>query len=255
MVARLFGRPSAGRPEAAASGWLRLPDASGTDVSVKPLVYLPIYEELLAPLRSTEFSMLELGVWKGDSLTMWRDAFPGATIVGVDLNPPQLDLGPRVRVITGDQSDAGLLARVRAEHAPEGFALIIDDASHIGEVSARSLQALYREHLRPGGLYVIEDWGAGYLASWDDGGPLSADVGVDGLDEAVDGDGKGVRRLSSHNVGMVGLVKRLVDHTAAGTLSMHQPDRVHETLAIEWMRVQDGLVTLKKPGTLVTRRA
>jgi hypothetical protein len=30
---------------------------------------------------------------------MWRDAFPLATIVGVDLAPPDIDLGPRVHIV------------------------------------------------------------------------------------------------------------------------------------------------------------
>ena len=55
--------------------------------------------------------------------------------------------------------------------------------------------------------------------------------------------------MPSHDAGMVGLIKRLVDHTAAGTLAVHQPDRVDGPLPIEWMRVQDGLAILKKPAT------
>jgi hypothetical protein len=193
--------------------------------------------------------MLELGIWKGDSLAMWRDAFPLATIVGVDLAPPKLDLGPRVRVVAGDQSDAIMLAKVRADHAPDGFDVIVDDASHIGQLSARSLQALYPLHLRPGGLYIIEDWGTGYLSDWADGVALCAVVGSEGLDAGHDssaGVGDGKLRFPSHDAGMVGLVKRLVDHTAAGTLAVHQPDRIASPLRIEWMRVQDGLVILKK---------
>lgn len=91
-------------------GWLRLPRPS-TDVSVKPPAYLPLYEDLLAPLRDQSFSLLELGVWRGDSLEMWRGAFPRATIVGVDLGPPDIDLGPRVHIITGDQTDGELLGK------------------------------------------------------------------------------------------------------------------------------------------------
>jgi hypothetical protein len=70
-------------------GWLELP-AHDTDSRVKPAAYLPIYEDLLGFLRSRRFVLLELGVWKGHSLMMWRDAFPGATIVGVDCGPRRL---------------------------------------------------------------------------------------------------------------------------------------------------------------------
>jgi hypothetical protein len=214
---------------------------------VKPAVYLPVYEELLGALRGESFALLELGVWKGDSLAMWRGAFPLATIVGIDLDPPQVDLGPRVHAIAGDQADVELLDRVRAEHAPGGFAVIIDDASHIGTLSARSLMALYPRHLRPGGTYIIEDWGTGYLTDWPDGAILSATVGAEHLDLTAGPSEEG--RLPSHDAGMVGLIKRLVDHSAAGTLAVHQPDRVDAALAIEWMRIQDGLAILKKPAS------
>lgn len=240
----LSDQPGVG-PEA---GWLQLPAGSTADVSVKPAAYLPVYEELLAALRPQTFSMLELGVWKGDSLEMWRDAFPHATIVGVDLGPPALDLGPRVHIVTGDQSDRELMAGLREQHAPDGFSVIIDDGSHLGAVTARSLQALYREHLAPAGLYIIEDWGTGYVASWPDGGVLDGVVDVSTLDHVVDAGDDGEQSLPSHDLGVVGLVKRLVDHTASGTLGVHQPGHVRDTLPIAWMRVQDGLVILKKPG-------
>jgi hypothetical protein len=43
------------------------------------------YESLLGLLRHERFALLELGVFHGDSLAMWRDGFPRATIVGVDV--------------------------------------------------------------------------------------------------------------------------------------------------------------------------
>ena len=239
-------------------GWLTLPPGSEGDETIKPLSYLPVYEELLAPLRHQEFCLLEMGVWKGDSLEMWRDSFPAATIVGLDLTPPDVSLGPRVHVVAGDQSDRRLLDRVRADYAPDGFDVVIDDASHFGELTARSVQAIFPDHLKPAGLYVIEDWGTGYWSDWEDGAAPAAVVSVDQLaahaaNEAVAA-GLLFRRSSgvkstgfpSHDAGMVGVVKRLVDHVGSGDISSHEPEWVRETLAIEWMRIHHGLVILKK---------
>jgi hypothetical protein len=155
-----------------------------------------------------------------------------------------------VQIVKGDQTDAELLGAVRAAHAPDGFEVIIDDASHIGELSAKSIAALFSRHLRPGGLYFIEDWGTGYLPDWPDGGAPEAIVGTAAIGDAVAASSAGAdgTRLPSHDFGMVGLVKRLVDHTAGGTLTAMQPASVREPLAIEWMRVHDGLVILKKAG-------
>jgi hypothetical protein len=237
------------RPRQPDQGWLRLPQRE-IDPGVKPAPYLPIYESLLAGLRPRRFALLELGVWNGHSLEMWRDAFPRATIVGVDLEPPALDLGPRVHIVRGDQTDAELMSRLRAEHAPDGFAVIIDDASHVGVTTARSLQALYREHLRPGGLYCIEDWGTGYLPSWHDGGAMADPLDIAGLDRSAVplGTSPAPVPMPSHDLGIVGLVKRLIDHTAAGTVRYGQAEAVGEPLQIEAMSVWDGIAVLRKPA-------
>jgi hypothetical protein len=236
-------------------GWLRFSDSHDDDVAVKPAVYLPIYEELMRELRDERFTLLELGIWKGDSLAMWRDCFPHAMIVGIDLMPPDLDLGPRVKIVQGDQTDGNMFTEIRAAHAPDGFAVIIDDASHIGQLSARSLQALYRQHLQPGGLYVIEDWGTGYVTTWPDGGRAASIVGTRQLDAFLEpaADAAATHRMPSHDTGLVGLIKRLVDHTASGTLSVHQPGSIDDPLPIEWMRIHDGLVILKKPDASAKR--
>jgi hypothetical protein len=236
--------------DAVERGWLALPPGREADVIVKPQHYLPIYEELLAPLRHEQFCMLEMGVWKGDSLEMWRDAFEAATIVGLDLEAPEVALGPRVNMVAGDQSDRALMDKIRFKFAPEGFQVVIDDASHCGELTARSLQALYQNHLKPGGLYVVEDWGTGYWSDWPDGAAPTTVLSVTGLDAAADHERTdGGIRFPSHDAGMVGVVKRLIDHIGWGDIASHGPDRVTDVLEIEWMRVHHGLVILKKPAS------
>jgi hypothetical protein len=229
-------------------GWLRLPDNRAIGHAVKPLPYLPIYEELLAPLRRRAFTLLELGVWGGHSLEMWRDAFPRATILGIDLLPPDIALGHRVHIIRGDQTDAALMQGTREEFAPKGFDVIIDDASHIGITTARSLQILYPNHLRPGGLYCIEDWGTGYMPDWHDGGAFAEPLDLRQLDSTqvpmIDGVNAPIP-MPSHDSGVVGLVKRLIDHTAADAVRS-QNESVRETLAIESMSVWNGVVALRK---------
>ena len=210
-------------------GWLKLPD----DVEemglercvVKPEAYLPAYEELLEHLRDEEFALLELGVFGGQSLEMWRDAFPRATVVGVDIGDCQIDLGDRVHFVRGDQRDCELLSDLRQRFAADhGFRVIIDDASHIAEPTAASLKCLFNDHLAPDGIYIIEDWGTGYIgdARWAgrELDPRSADLATLG---------KGLRRrrkairYPSHDYGMVGLVKRLVDQLAV-TKSKPRPE-------------------------------
>jgi hypothetical protein len=167
---------------------------------------------------------------------MWRDGFSRATVVGVDLDPPDLDLGPRVHVERGDATDLALMRAVRERHAPDGFEVIVDDASHEAESTARSLRHLFVDHLRPGGLYLIEDWGTGYVAGFPDGARFEGKVDVAALGAPS----------PSHDAGMVGLVKQLVDHVAAPTIAMIDSENVGRALPVESLVVRDGIVALRK---------
>jgi hypothetical protein len=69
----------------------------------------------------------------------------------------------------GNQADKAFLSKVASKTAPDGFDIIIDDASHIGELTKTSFWHLFDHHLKPGGLYAIEDWGTGYLDDFTDG--------------------------------------------------------------------------------------
>ena len=61
-------------------------DGYGTD-KIK-MGYLDVYDPILAPWLYKEIKLLELGVYQGRSLELWRDYFPRLTIVGIDLALP-----------------------------------------------------------------------------------------------------------------------------------------------------------------------
>lgn len=132
--------------------------------------YLRNYEDYFKGLLDKDVRLLELGIYKGGSLLLWRDYFERGLIVGLDLNPVRLeDPTGRIRTYRGEQQDTELLDRIARETAPEGFDVIIDDCSHIGELTRASFWHLFDRHLKPGGLYVIEDWSTGYWDTWFDG--------------------------------------------------------------------------------------
>jgi hypothetical protein len=165
--------------------------------------YLRNYEELFGPLRDKEIRLLELGVHKGGSLFLWRDYFPRGTIVGLDVKAAALDdPSRRIHTYRGRQEDTELLDRIARETAPGGFDVVIDDCSHIAALARVSFWHLFRNHLRSGGIYAIEDWGTGYWETWPDGAAYR---------RSPDGD--------SHHAGMVGFVKELVDEAGAGDIT------------------------------------
>jgi hypothetical protein len=186
--------------------------------------YLPWYERELSGLdhRST---VMELGVKNGGSLMLWKDVFNEGQIVGIDKNLGNLDPGvqgaQRVHLYEGSQADDAFLSGIAAKHAPGGFDLIIDDASHIGRLSSASYRILFDRYLRNGGIYVIEDWTTGYWGDWSDGqsfaprGPLR-DLGWKLLQMLGFCKFPPIDQPTS---GLVGFVKSLVDEQGIADLS------------------------------------
>jgi len=123
---------------------------------------LNLYDPIFEPYVHKKITLLELGVEKGDSLLLWRDYFPFGTTTGIDITLPDgFDPGERIHTFEGSQADPQFLSQVADNVAPEGFDIIIDDASHFGELTKTAFWHLFDNHLKPNGLYAIEDWGTG----------------------------------------------------------------------------------------------
>ena len=177
--------------------------------------YLERYDPVFEPWVDKPITLLELGVYKGGSLLLWHDYFPVGQIVGIDINPPrEFKANDRIRFFEGSQTDIAFLSKVAGETAPDGFDIIIDDASHVGELTKISFWHLFEKNLKPGGLYVIEDWGTGYWGHWSDG----KDFNPESYSRPQSQFWAKVRRrlhlkrpMRGHNYGMVGFIKQLID--------------------------------------------
>ena len=120
--------------------------------------YLPSYLRIAAGI-GTAGRACEVGVWQGDSLQMWQALFPGGIVCGVDID--ERALWPReADQVIASQDDPELPARLAAI-SPAGWDLIVDDASHQGELTAATFALLW-PLVVPGGWYVIEDWFVGF---------------------------------------------------------------------------------------------
>jgi hypothetical protein len=189
----------------------------------KPSTYFVEYDRLFSPIRSNPIRLLELGVRSGASMLVWRDYFPTATIVGLDIDecPPNFPKEVRFHFIAGSQDDHSALDEaIRIAGGP--FDIIIDDASHVGHITARSLAYLFPGGLKDGGFYVIEDICTAFL------------VGVFPEAEAYNpaklGQPGEVNIFPSHQNGMIGLVKQIFDHVmspvAVGAWSPYAVERM-----------------------------
>lgn len=233
--------------------------------------YMRNYDEYLGPLRLGPLRLLELGIAEGDSLRRWAEWMPQSLIVGLDIRPRIAGLdGERIVTYQGEQQDRPLLDRIGREQAPEGFDVIIDDASHIGQLTRLSFWHLYQHHLKPGGLYFIEDWGTGYWPQYVDGTKyrppepafLPRERWLTSLARSplVSGNTflrKAVgwtrwravkRRFPSHQRGMVGFIKELVDECGMSDITHpHFGIGNPAPSRFEWMRLSLGHAIIKKP--------
>ena len=176
--------------------------------------YLQWYDPILQPLVGQKITVLELGVLNGGSLLLWRDYFPGGTVVGIDRQLPSDVAGEeRIHMFQGNQDDTAFLSDVARRTAPSGFDLIIDDASHIGTLTSVAFWHLFDNHLKSSGLYAIEDWGTGYWDDWPDGRSYRPEA----LRAGPAADPRA--HWPSHTFGMVGFVKQLVDEQGTADLT------------------------------------
>lgn len=122
----------------------------------KWLHYFDIYHRHLQKFIGKEVHVVEVGIFSGGSLDMWKKYFgSNCTIYGVDIQEScKIYESERTRVFIGDQSDRSFWARFR-ESVPQ-VDVLIDDAGHIPEHQIITLEEML-PHMRPGSVYLCED--------------------------------------------------------------------------------------------------
>ena len=154
--------------------------------------FTPFYNAMFSSQRDSIKSLLEVGVYHGASIQMWRDYFPEAKIYGIDyfrgmmrgdqatssankvremgdtlskleaMNPKIVPnvFGSRVKLLDINQSDVAEMDRATKRDQPLGsaapFDIIIEDGSHAQRDQQLNLAQLF-PLLKPGGVYVVED--------------------------------------------------------------------------------------------------
>jgi predicted O-methyltransferase YrrM len=133
---------------------------------LKPRFVVEQYVALVERLQPR--TILDLGIYAGGSAALLAQLAQPDRLVALDIRKgcAPLDrhiaehhledvIHPRYGV---DQSDTDQLDEIMAtEFGNEPIDLVIDDASHLADLTRASFNRLF-PHVRPGGLYVIEDW-------------------------------------------------------------------------------------------------
>ncbi|WP_147819501.1 class I SAM-dependent methyltransferase [Salidesulfovibrio onnuriiensis] len=121
--------------------------------------YLKWYWMHFRDIRNDVRSLLEIGVDKGTSLSMWREFFPNAEIHGLDLNPDCKQYeSDRIHIHIGDQGSHEVLQKVDDKGGP--FDIVIDDGSHFPEHQLMAFR-FFIKRMPQNGIFVIEDIGVG----------------------------------------------------------------------------------------------
>jgi len=133
--------------------------------------YSDFYEQIFASKRNDVNTVLECGIGSDDttiranmgseaaigaSLRVWRDYFPNAQIVGIDIDKNAMFSEERIDTYCVDQTSADSIKQFLSETGIEKFDVIIDDGLHKFSAN-KSLFEHTADYLSHNGVYIIED--------------------------------------------------------------------------------------------------
>jgi hypothetical protein len=125
--------------------------------------YFDVYERYFCKFRNKKITIVEIGVYQGGSLQMWRNYFgKEATIWGIDIDPRCKSLEEEnTHIFIGSQEDPSFLRSIVDKIGM--IDLLIDDGGHTQDQQIISFEELYK-HVNPdGGIYLCEDVHTSYM--------------------------------------------------------------------------------------------
>lgn len=122
----------------------------------KWLHYFDIYHNHFKDFINREVNVLEIGIYSGGSLKMWKDYFgPNCRVYGVDIEEAcKIYENDSTKIFIGDQGDRSFWKSFKKQ--VPAIDIIIDDGGHTTEQQIITLEEML-PHLRPGGIYLCED--------------------------------------------------------------------------------------------------
>ncbi len=132
--------------------------------------YPEIYNLHLSQFRGKPVNILEIGVYQGGSLQMWKHYFgEKCNIFGLDINPSCKEFEEdQIKIFIGDQENRKFLRELKKK-LPK-IDVLIDDGGHTMNQQITTFEELF-PHVKENGVYICEDlctsywtrFGGGYL--------------------------------------------------------------------------------------------
>ena len=127
----------------------------GTDKSSLCHDYCDEYDIFLNKYRDKKVNVLELGVFRGNSIKMWLEYFYKGNVYGVDIENREVGItDDRYKFICGDSTDEKLHKKLDDIE----FDIVIDDASHMYKHQIYAFERIFPK-LKSESLYIVEDSG------------------------------------------------------------------------------------------------
>jgi hypothetical protein len=133
--------------------------------SIKHSTYFTVYDELFRKYRNKKIIFIEIGVFQGGSLFMWREYFgPQARIIGVDINPGAKKWEKDgFEIFVGNQSDPNFWQKIFDKVGKVD--IILDDGGHTYEQQIITADSVL-QNIKDNGMLVVEDTHTSYMRDY-----------------------------------------------------------------------------------------
>lgn len=145
----------------------------------KWLHYFEAYDRFFSKYRGRDVTILEIGVFKGGSLQMWKEYFKmpdnKIQIYGVDIDPACKALEEEnIKIFIGSQEDREFLRKLKKKIGKVD--ILIDDGGHTMNQQIVSFEELF-DLVDDEGIYLCEDLHTSYMESY--GGRYKGDTFIE----------------------------------------------------------------------------
>ncbi len=133
--------------------------------------YFEAYDRFFSKYRGKDIKILEIGVFRGGSLQMWKNYFGNTNnqvqIYGIDIDPECKSFEEEnIQIFIGSQDDQNFLQTVKKEIGKVD--ILIDDGGHTMKQQIISFEELF-DLVDDDGIYLCEDLHTSYMEQYGGG--------------------------------------------------------------------------------------